>query len=125
MKDRNIQARKEIHSRLYDRIWNIGHEGWHKQVIYHFLIEEECASGYNQNNTRILTDSYIWDIQRWKVAITLVSQGYESTKRRQDYKTGTGTTYRERDMLMDMERLKIILTKIKGQSALIAICMNI
>ena len=32
-------------------------------------------------------------LKEWKVAITSVGQGYESTERRHDYKTGTGTTY--------------------------------
>jgi len=32
-------------------------------------------------------------LKEWKVAITSVRQGYESTKGRQDYKTRTGTTY--------------------------------
>ena len=32
-------------------------------------------------------------LKEWKIAITLVRQGYKSTERHQDYKTGTGTTY--------------------------------
>ena len=32
-------------------------------------------------------------IKKWKVAITSVGQGYESTEGRHDYKTGTGMTY--------------------------------
>ena len=32
-------------------------------------------------------------LKEWKVAITSVGQGYESTEGRHDYKTGTGTTY--------------------------------
>ena len=34
-------------------------------------------------------------LKEWKVAITLVEQGYESTERWQDYKTESGTTYKE------------------------------
>ena len=32
-------------------------------------------------------------LKEWKVAITLVGQGYESTEGQQDYKKGMGTTY--------------------------------
>jgi len=32
-------------------------------------------------------------LKEWKVAITSVEQGYESTEGRHDYKTSTGTTY--------------------------------
>ena len=32
-------------------------------------------------------------LKEWKVAITLVGQGYESTEGRNDYKTSTGITY--------------------------------
>ena len=32
-------------------------------------------------------------LKEWKVAITLVGQGYESTEGCHDYKTGTGMTY--------------------------------
>jgi len=35
-------------------------------------------------------------LKEWKVAITLVGQGYESTEGHLDYKTSTGTTYRGR-----------------------------
>ena len=45
-------------------------------------------------------------LKKQKVTITLVSQGYESTKGRQDYKTGTGMTYRGRSVLMDIEKTK-------------------
>ena len=32
-------------------------------------------------------------LKEWKVAITLVEQGYESIEGWNNYKTGTGTTY--------------------------------
>ena len=32
-------------------------------------------------------------LKEWKMAITSVGQGYESTEEQHDYKTGTGTTY--------------------------------
>jgi len=41
-------------------------------------------------------------LKEWKVAITLVGQGYESTEGRQDYKTSTGTTYGGRGQPMDI-----------------------
>ena len=41
-------------------------------------------------------------LKEWKVAITSVGQGYESTEGRHDYKTGTGTTYGGRGQPMDI-----------------------
>jgi len=41
-------------------------------------------------------------LKEWKVAITSVGQGYESTEGRHDYKTGTGTTYSGRGQPMDI-----------------------
>ena len=43
-------------------------------------------------------------LKEWKVAITSVGQGYESTEGRQDYKTSTGTTYRRRGQPMDIRK---------------------
>ena len=41
-------------------------------------------------------------LKEWKVAITSVGQGYESTEGRHDYKTGTRTTYGGRRQPMDI-----------------------
>jgi len=41
-------------------------------------------------------------LKEWKVAITSVRQGYESTEGRHDYKTSTGTTYGGRRQPMDI-----------------------
>ena len=41
-------------------------------------------------------------LKEWKVAITSVEQGYESTEGRHNYKTGTGTTYGGRGQPMDI-----------------------
>ena len=41
-------------------------------------------------------------LKEWKVAIISVGQGYESTERRHDYKTGTETTYGGRGQPMDI-----------------------
>jgi len=41
-------------------------------------------------------------LKEWKVVITSVGQGYESTEGRHDYKTGTGTTYGGRGQPMDI-----------------------
>jgi len=41
-------------------------------------------------------------LKEWKVAITSVGQGYESTEGQQDYKTSTGTTYSGRGQPMDI-----------------------
>jgi len=41
-------------------------------------------------------------LKKWKVVITSVEQGYESTEERHDYKMGTGTTYGGRGQPMDI-----------------------
>ena len=41
-------------------------------------------------------------LKEWKVVITSVGQGYESTEGRHDYKTSTGTTYGGRGQPMDI-----------------------
>ena len=41
-------------------------------------------------------------LKEWKVVITSVEQGYESTEGRHDYKIGTGTTYGGRGQPMDI-----------------------
>ena len=43
-------------------------------------------------------------LKEWKVAITSVGQGYESTEGRHDYKTSTGMTYRGRRQPMDIRK---------------------
>jgi len=41
-------------------------------------------------------------LKEWKVVITSVGQGYESTEGQHDYKTSTGTTYGGRGQPMDI-----------------------
>jgi len=41
-------------------------------------------------------------LKEWKVAITSVGQGYESTEGQHNYKTNTGTTYGGRGQSMDI-----------------------
>jgi len=43
-------------------------------------------------------------LKEWKMAITSVGQGYESTEGHHDYKTGTGTTYGGRGQPMDIRK---------------------
>ena len=43
-------------------------------------------------------------LKEWKVVITSVEQGYESTEGHHDYKTSTGTTYGGREQPMDIGR---------------------
>jgi len=43
-------------------------------------------------------------LKEWKMAITSVRQGYESTEGRHNYKTGTGVTYRIQGQPMDIGR---------------------
>jgi len=41
-------------------------------------------------------------LKEWKVAITVVGQGYESTESQYDYKTSTETTFVSRSKKMDL-----------------------
>jgi len=41
-------------------------------------------------------------LKKWKVAITLVEQGYESIKGQHDYKIGTGTMYSGKRQLINI-----------------------
>jgi len=43
-------------------------------------------------------------LKEWKVVITSVGQGFESTEGRNDYKTSTGTTYGGREQPMNIEK---------------------
>ena len=43
-------------------------------------------------------------LKEWKVAITLVEQGYKSMEGRHDYKTSIGTTYGSKRQPMDIGR---------------------
>ena len=45
-------------------------------------------------------------LKEWKVAITSVGQEYEYMEGRQDYKIGTRTTYRERNIPIDIGKSK-------------------
>ena len=41
-------------------------------------------------------------LKKWKVAITSVEQEYKSTESQKDYRIGTGTTYRGREIAIDI-----------------------
>jgi len=43
-------------------------------------------------------------LKEWKVAITLVGQGYKSTEECHNYKTSTGMTYGERGQPMNIRK---------------------
>ena len=45
-------------------------------------------------------------LREWKVKIISVEQGYESIESWQDYRTGTGTTYREKGIPIDIGKAK-------------------
>ena len=64
IKDKDLQARKEEYSRLYDWIWDISYKGQYRQTTCHLLTEEEYASRHNQDDIGIFTDSGFRDTQR-------------------------------------------------------------
>jgi len=45
-------------------------------------------------------------LRKWKVAITSVGQGYESTESQQDYRIGKETMYGGKSILMDIEKAR-------------------
>ena len=45
-------------------------------------------------------------LKEWKVTITLVGQGYKFIKKQQDYKTGSGTTYKGWGIPIDIRKSK-------------------
>lgn len=45
-------------------------------------------------------------LKEWKTAIILIRQGYKSIEDKQDYKTGLGITYEERELPMDIGKAK-------------------
>jgi len=66
-------------------------------------------------------------LKEWKVAITLVEQWYESIESQYDYKTETGTTFRERGAPIDIRKAqdRIALIKIEDQDVSTTIYMDI
>jgi len=45
-------------------------------------------------------------LKEWKMAITSVEQEYESTEERQDYRTGSGIIYRDKEVSMNIGTFK-------------------
>jgi len=45
-------------------------------------------------------------LKEWKTAIILIRQGYKSIEDKQDYKTGSGITYEEKELPMDIGKAK-------------------
>ena len=41
MKDQNVQVRKEIYYRLYNRVWNIGYKCWNQWYTHNIFAKEE------------------------------------------------------------------------------------
>ena len=57
MKDQDVQTKREIYSRLHNKVWSIDHEDWYRWFTYHLFVEEEYANRYYQDDTRIPTGS--------------------------------------------------------------------
>ena len=74
MEDRNLQIKKEVYNRLYDRVQSIGNKSWHKWVKKNIQADIiKTILGY-------LPMAASKMLKEWKVAITLVSQEYKSTE---------------------------------------------
>jgi len=83
MENRDVQTRKEEHSRFYNidelyAIFLLKKNAWH-DIIKTILGYPPIAMPMT--------------LKEWKVAIISVGQEYESTERWHDYKTSTGTIY--------------------------------
>ena len=71
-----------------------------------FLLKKNVRSNIIKTILRYLPIAALELLKEQKVAITLVEQGYKSTKGRQDYRTGLGITYKERRVSMDIGKAK-------------------
>ena len=58
-----------------------------------FLLKKNILSDIIKMILGYLSIAIPKTLKEWKVVITLVGQGYESTERQHNYKTSTGTTY--------------------------------
>ena len=92
MEDRDLQAREEEHSRFHDWIWYISHEGEHRWATHH-LLKKNVWQDIIKTILEYPPIAMLESLKKWKVVITSVRQGYESTEEHHDYKTGTRTTY--------------------------------
>ena len=95
-----------------------------KKYIVNFIIEAlAIKTEINNLYTIFLLKKSIWidiiktileyppmavpkTLREWKVAITLVRQGYESTKSQQDYRIGTEIIYKGRSVPMGIRKAK-------------------
>ena len=71
-----------------------------------FLLKKNVQANIIKIILRYLLMTAPETLKEWKIAITLVGQGYKSIKRRQDYKTGTRTIHRERNTLINIRKAK-------------------
>jgi len=67
-----------------------------------FLLKKNIQQYIIKTVLGYLPIAMLESLKEWKVAITSVGQGYESTEGRHDYKTNTRTTYGGREQLMDI-----------------------
>jgi len=47
MEDQNLQARKEEHSRLHDRVWSSSYKSRHRQITCDIFTQEKHMTRYH------------------------------------------------------------------------------
>ena len=67
-----------------------------------FLLKKNVQSDIIKTILGYLPIVVLETLKEWKVAIISVGQGYESTEGQNNYKTGTGITYRGQEQPMDI-----------------------
>jgi len=67
-----------------------------------FLLKKNVRSDIIKTILGYLPIVVLETLKKWKVAIISVGQGYESTEGQNNYKTGTGITYRGQEQPMDI-----------------------
>ena len=71
-----------------------------------FLLKKNVKSNIIKTILGYLPIAVPKTLKKWKVAITLVRQGYESIENIYDYRTGLGITYRGREAPIDIGKPK-------------------
>ena len=64
MENQDFQARKKEYGRIHDRFWSSSNKSKYRWITYDLLIEKECMTGYNQDDTTISTDFSTRNIKR-------------------------------------------------------------
>ena len=71
-----------------------------------FILKKNVKSDIIKTILEYLPIAALESLKKWKVAIISVKLEYEFTENKQDYKTGSETTYEEKKVLIDIRKSK-------------------